>query len=627
MNIIRIVYFNEVKMHQNYQATLSPMNLVVEGYTERKPSDQNISSFIEWHDADECLIHGVDKTMPGKFGILHIDIPPMPVCTGTLAVMFNIDQSGSMDDVCSDSSTKMQHIQHALKNILRVFIKTVETEPNLTIRIAICVFSHSAKNLFHMVTDVSGAIVCDEHGFITINSENIQSVFKKIDTIDPWGLTNIEKSLKYTQISLEDYHAANPIHRLIHIQFTDGVATVGKKSYQELIEYTDPTYKHIFIGIGDFHDSYLLTNLSQNLCLGEYRFIDQLENSGMICGEILYDILHPFKFPNNPVQIVTNHGVKIYDWRINQWTTCLNLPAFSGNRSKDFHLCFMDETCGCGIRSRVEDNHAYSEGRLCCFAIAWSPEEYENVYEKSNIHIYSTLLDIRSNVGAGTSSILLDTAHVLPSLIDSDNTPVLTDLTPFILRQYTQEYLYEAVQYELSLRSDIIVLQRETNFIHNTNDYSINIRKKLEKFLKVLETYQSNMISETDYHFIQVLKDDIIVTLKNMDTQFGFMYTNSRQTSQGNQYSYVPTGERDEQFMDNEGTNPSLERNISTNINRDIFNMMTQVQDTDMDIVLTEISEEEFPIPSPIRRASLGTSTPQFVFPNMENYISTQQIN
>ena len=32
----------------------------------------------------------------------------------------------------------------------------------------------------------------------------------------------------------------------------------------------------------------------------------------------------------------------------------------------------------CGIRSVAEDNHAYSEGRLCCFAIAWSPEEYDD---------------------------------------------------------------------------------------------------------------------------------------------------------------------------------------------------------------------------------------------------------
>ena len=34
---------------------------------------------------------------------------------------------------------------------------------------------------------------------------------------------------------------------------------------------------------------------------------------------------------------------------------------------------------GCGIRSGAEDIHAYSEGRLCCSAIAWSPEEYEFV--------------------------------------------------------------------------------------------------------------------------------------------------------------------------------------------------------------------------------------------------------
>jgi len=595
----------------------------------------NISSFIEWHHTDNCQIPDVDNTIPGKIGILHIDIPPMPVCTGTLAVMFNLDKSGSMDDICSDSSTKIQHIQHALKNMLRVFIKTVETEPNLTIRIAVCVFSHNAHNLFNIVTDVSGAITCDEHGFITINSDNIQSILKKIDTIDPWGLTNIEKSLKYTQISLEDYHAANPEHRLIHIQFTDGNATVGKKSHQELTEYTDPSYKHIFIGIGDFHDSYLLTNLSQNLCLGEYRFIDQLENSGMICGEILYDILHPFLYPNHPVQIITNRGVKIYDWRINQWTTCLNLPSFSGNRSKDFQLCCNSDKTG-----------------------------------DANIHIYCLVED---------KDILLDTACVLPDLLDIDHTPIPTDLTIYILRQYTQEYLYEAVQHELSFRSDICLLQRDNYRDRNTEDSSVHIRKKLESFLQILETYQTRSVTkspaelvvlggrsplcegllwlrqssdqtiekyEKDRHFIQVLKDDIIVTLKNMNTQFGFMYTNSRQTSQGNQYSYVPTGERhaeeEEYLANNTASDFRMERNISTNINHDIFNMMTQVQDTETSCesnatttllqvsvsppyVLTREDNRRFgpsgenPFPPPIRRGSNYTfADPHFVFPTQE---------
>ena len=36
----------------------------------------------------------------------------------------------------------------------------------------------------------------------------------------------------------------------------------------------------------------------------------------------------------------------------------------------------------CGIRNKVEDNHAYSEGLLCRSAITWSPDEYEPKQQK-----------------------------------------------------------------------------------------------------------------------------------------------------------------------------------------------------------------------------------------------------
>jgi len=42
-------------------------------------------------------------------------------------------------------------------------------------------------------------------------------------------------------------------------------------------------------------------------------------------------------------------------------------------------LFYLDVSYGCGIRSRAEDNHAYSEGRRR------SPEEYENIQETNNI--------------------------------------------------------------------------------------------------------------------------------------------------------------------------------------------------------------------------------------------------
>ena len=551
--------------------------VVVEGNKERMSSDQEVedlrSSVQEkfgqmFGEVLQQLTLKVTSSLE-EFGILHIDIPQVPMYKGTIVILFDIDKSGSMNDMCSDSSTKIQHIRHALKNFLSVLIQTIKNHPDITVRIGLCVFSHDAHNLFDLITDTNSALSCDEFGFITIHSDNIHAIYTKIDDIEPWGLTNIEKSLIYTQRCLREYHDVNPDHRLIHIQFTDGDATVGKKKYQELMEFVDDKYKHIFIGVGDEHDSYLLTNISQNTSLGEYRFIDQLDHAGLICGEILYDILFPYAFCDDPIHLIAGEGVKIYDWRINQWTSSLTIPPFSGNRSKDFQLRFESE----------------------------SGKDRDDIM----IDIYSKMTR-------------LDTAMVLPQLMNHvDNTLLPNDLTQFILKQYTQEYLYEAIQYELTFRADMPVLQRSTAMDIETEPVGTgsilekHIRDKLTHFHTILQTYQEKYPEDESFKkFVQVLKDDIRITLKNLGTQLGYLYSTTRQTSQGHQYSYTPTGEENISLDETADYPGNLERNITSYTNPDILEMMTQVQDT---VRYDDMSPPEYVVyyddlPTPIQRNS-----------------------
>jgi len=556
-----------------------------------------MNSFIQWHDhemfpvvvenrrssdqevetrrSSDQEVENRRSSDQEKFGILHIDIPQVPMYKGTIVILFDIDKSGSMNDMCSDSSTKIQHIRHALKNFLSVLIQTTKNHPDITVRIGLCVFSHDAHNLFHLITDTNSALSCDEFGFITIHSDNIHAIYTKIDDIEPWGLTNIEKSLIYTQRCLREYHDVNPDQRLIHIQFTDGDATVGKKKYQELMEFVDDKYKHIFIGVGDEHDSYLLTNISQNTSLGEYRFIDQLDHAGLICGEILYDILFPYAFCDDPIHLIAGDGVKIYDWRINQWTSTLLIPPFSGNRSKDFQLRFESE----------------------------SGQDRDDIM----IDIYS-------------KTTRLDTAMVLPQLMNHvDNTLLPNDLTQFILKQYTQEYLYEAIQYELTFRADMPVLLRD-DFVGTRLQRSTamdmdmdmepvgigrilekHIRDKLTHFHTILQRYQERYLDDESFKkFVQVLKDDIRITLKNLGTQFGYLYSTTRQTSQGHQYSYTPTGEENISLDETADYPGNLERNITSYTNPDILDMMTQVQDT------VRYGDDMSPSPPNLRLTSLS---------------------
>ena len=56
-----------------------------------------------------------------KFGILKLTAISAPMSQDANEIVFMVDRSGSMSDVCSDGRDKMQHILHTLKNMLIYF--------------------------------------------------------------------------------------------------------------------------------------------------------------------------------------------------------------------------------------------------------------------------------------------------------------------------------------------------------------------------------------------------------------------------------------------------------------------------------------------------------------------------
>lgn len=475
-----------------------------------------LSSYLEWH------LHGttyfseeqVPQSWPSSseqlrpFGKLHVDIPSVPITTEPLAIVINVDRSGSMCDMCTDGRSKMQHIQHTLKNIVRVLSNYVKEHPEITVKVCLLTFSHEVEHVL---------------SFIDLRVDNVPSICKAIDQVDAWGVTNIEKSLKYAQDVMHTYRDAHPDHRVVHIQLTDGEATAGSNEPDELLTHLDNSYKHIFIGIGDAHDSYLLNYLAERSGLGEYRFIDQLEKSGWICGEILYDLLYPYH-PHHPIHIVMCPGGLIYNWRTNEWVTQLTLPPWSGNRQKEFHVTISDENLHCSEITAT---------------------------------IYSGELE-------------LDRTICLPELMDNETNKTLpVDLTRYLLRQRTQEWMYRITQHNLKSRRD-----------HIRNDWYTNeedvhqLKEQLSKHVQVLKA-ASNTLPESDREFIQQLIDDIQVVSSTLGTQRSYMYTTCRQTSQGNQYTYSPGGTQPPP-PSSAMTDSTVEYN---NMKMDVLSMMTQVQE------------------------------------------------
>ena len=65
------------------------------------------------------------------------------------------------------------------------------------------------------------------------------------------------------------------------------------KDIKILKESVSDDFENIFIGFGLEHDSYLLNQLAETK-KGEYRFIDKLENTCLVYGEVVHNMLHLF---------------------------------------------------------------------------------------------------------------------------------------------------------------------------------------------------------------------------------------------------------------------------------------------------------------------------------------------
>ena len=112
----------------------------------------------------------------------------------------------------------------------------------------------------------------------------------------------------------------NPDHDVAHIFLTDGEITDGSQDLH-LLKYLVPIdCTNIFIGYGIQHDSLLLAGLAKNKN-NEYRFIDALEQAGLVYGEIIHGLFYK---AIADVVLETN-GCEMYDYSTNTWTTSLEI--------------------------------------------------------------------------------------------------------------------------------------------------------------------------------------------------------------------------------------------------------------------------------------------------------------
>jgi hypothetical protein len=581
--------------------------------THKTPTITNeaINSMIEWHDnitenIPELNIKNIVSDAC-HFGILRISTPKIPISTTPLAILLNIDGSSSMDEIGSDKLTKINHIKHTLKNMIHILIDKITETKEVTIYISIQLFTHDVKNLLQTIkNEINSDLFIDD--FMLLTHESMHLVLGEIDRIRPWGCTNIEISLKNAKTQIHDFIQKNPTFRVAHIQLTDGQATAGKKRAYELTSYVDTSYRNIFVGYGEDHDGQLMASLGEIYPTCDYRFIDNIERTGLVYGEILYHLLYPYN--DLPLLIKMSPGTKIFNWKTNQWTTTMTIPPLSSDTEKVFQIIIDDPNTS---RNEVWADLYYTNNVLIPIDTAITLPSLITLPIK--IDNRANLSGLCSNEATVEVSSEEATRNVSPMPNEDIGTLLQVNLSKYLLRQITQELLYLVRNYKIhnytphvenTLATPILI--RGTNQVsYQSTMISIDeLKYKLSTNIKLLVYYRDSLVLKLDSHtdefeveaeeevlFIQTLIDDLQTASTNLGSTRGFMYTTARQISQGSQHTYSPYNTRNNKNTYDLYNKPTEHNHRQTSYaNSDILDMMTQVQGIDHSMYVSDVEND-----------------------------------
>ena len=268
-----------------------------------------------------------------KFGIVKINTTTPPEIHKKLFFLFSVDCSGSMSDICNDRRTKNAHIIHTLTNMLLFFSE----KENIYIYVQIDAFDDKIWSIIKPVL---------------ISPNNVHELIKQLTKIYPRNTTNIELALIHAKEQI-DLFTANDINDDMtlltldkyHIFMTDGDITQGNTCEIYLKTLLNLTATNIFIGFGSEHNIKVLSELGsgndENSNVNHYYFIDVLENSGLVYGEIIHNILYGVL---KNVELFIYNGL-FYNWKTNLWTTTLNIGNVIYETEKVYHIvCFDNPT-------------------------------------------------------------------------------------------------------------------------------------------------------------------------------------------------------------------------------------------------------------------------------------------
>ena len=286
-------------------------------------------------------------------GIIQINIPPFTDASSSSqtptavaaqsrqkirVIMYaSIDCSGSMAENASryqqshqQQNTKMHFVHATLNNMVDTIISQQEEFSHVEFYLALVKFHSSATCVLHPMR-------------VTLESKD--EIIRIISLISPLNGTNFEKCFKEIAhlISNESQHISPsddiPQHcvQRMHVFLTDGDNNEGNKSIPQLASIlsasaVQPT--QIMIGYGTDHDSATLQSLCSHFPNSRQWFIDDIEKTGCIFGEILWSSVNA---AFTKVSISTPHA-EVYDFETMQWKNEICLGDFAYDSSRTYYI-------------------------------------------------------------------------------------------------------------------------------------------------------------------------------------------------------------------------------------------------------------------------------------------------
>ncbi len=427
---------------------------------------------------DVCI--DIDKQK--KYGVMTLQVDDN-IRVGGSPILFHImlDVSGSMSDYVSHNRTKMQLLKHTITNMLYYF-------------------AENTNNVYIEIKGFDDRI----HHYIEptlVTKTNVNELLDKLHLMRPMNSTNIGLALETLKQNMEIKHDIEK--RRVGILLTDGHPTSGCLEIDELTQDIIPDKSYHFIALGDEHNAQLMNALGHNNAKTNNWFINEVEHTGNVYGEIIFNETN-LVFENN---VICVENGTIYDYNKGMFVNQLEIGNLSKETTKEYHI-LVDNIDECEIFIQG----LYSEDGDSFKIIAGKSVPFEVINEQMSNNV------------------------LLKQLIDLDDYN-----TTFITKHY----------FRLCVQKTLFAIRKSLENTLITNIYSFPMRMKpplvkqvnkelydnLHNLKKVIIEFSEKRNIEKD-DFIVGLVNDLNVAINSNGTDDQYKHISAREDTQGKQTAF-----------------------------------------------------------------------------------------